>query len=265
MDKIVAGIDIGSTTAKCLLLNDKKEIIAFEKLLTSYDRNECGQLILEKALNAVNMTRENVEYMISTGYGRRSMDGVDDTLPEIICHATGTVFLIPTVRTILDIGGQDSKAIGIDEDGYIERFEMNDKCAAGTGRFFEVLAGKLLGTDIDELGRLSLEADNPPTISSMCTIFAETEIISMMSEGVSRKNIIAGMNYAVAKRVYSMAKRSLGNLKSDIVFTGGVANSPGMVKAFEDLINKPVLTLDNPQITAALGAALAAYDVVNKK
>ncbi len=257
---LYAGVDIGSTTSKCALLDEDGNFLSFYLKYTEVDRNKSGEEALRGALDKIGASREDVKRLVATGYGRYIMEGTDDTSPEIICHAKGTVFLHPTTRCIIDIGGQDSKAIGIDDMGIIEKFEMNDKCAAGTGRFFEVLSNRLLSEDIDVLADISLEADDPCTISSMCTIFAETEIVSLLSEGVSKANIMAGMNQAVARRVYMMAKRCLGTMPNDVVFTGGVAKSEGVRRAMESLVGKPVHTLEHAQSTGCVGAALIALE-----
>lgn len=264
--KFYAGVDIGSTTTKCVLLDGEGQICTFKLIYTGVDRNLSGAKVLDEALSFLGAGRKAVARLVATGYGRHIMAEADDTSPEIICHARGTVFLRPGTRTIIDIGGQDSKAIGLDGDGDIEAFEMNDKCAAGTGRFFEVLSTRLLGEDLDEMAKLSLRADRPCNISSMCTIFAESEIISLLSEGETKANIMAGMNMAVARRVVQMAKRCLGNsLQEEIVFTGGVAHSEGVRRALEEQCGKPVLTLDVPQITGCLGAALIAREQAEQK
>lgn len=258
--ELFAGVDIGSTTSKTVILDADKNILCFHLDYTAADRNNSGELVLTEALKKIGASREDLVSVVATGYGRRSMINTTDTSPEIICHAKGTVFLRPNTRTIIDIGGQDSKAIGLDAQGDIMMFEMNDKCAAGTGRFFEVLSTRLMGKELDELSELSLEATEPCMISSMCTIFAESEIISLLSEGISMANIMAGMNLSVAKRVCQMAKRSLGVLNSEIVFSGGVANSEGVRRAVEEQCGKPVYTLDDPQITGCLGAALIGLE-----
>ncbi len=261
--KLFAGVDIGSTTTKCALIDESGELQSFHLSYTGADRSKSGNEVLDAALEKIGADRSSVARVVATGYGRHIMAGADDSSPEIICHARGTVHLRPTTRTIIDIGGQDSKAIGLDADGDIMMFEMNDKCAAGTGRFFEVLSTRLMGEELDALSDISLEADEPCTISSMCTIFAETEIISLLSEGVSKANIIMGMNLAVAKRVVNMAKRCLGTLTGDIVFTGGVANSEGVRRAVESQCGgAKVHTLEHAQITGCMGAALIAREQV---
>lgn len=262
---IFAGIDIGSTTSKAVLIDENKEVLNFSVIHTSFNRDKSGQDVLDEALKKICLTREDVKYILSTGYGRRSLTIANKVLPEIICHSTGTKFLYPDVRTIIDIGGQDSKAISLDEKGMITKFEMNDKCAAGTGRFFEVLTDRLLNVPMDELGPLSLESKNPSVISSMCTIFAETEIISFLSEGVAKEDIAAGMAKSIAKRVVAMGRAGQIKYEEPIIFSGGVAKNVGVTKAFEEILGKKVNAITNPQETAALGAALAGLAEYNKK
>ncbi len=258
MAKYYAGIDIGSTTSKCVIIDSDNKMLSFQIIHTSYDRDKSGREVYKKSLEEAGLSKGDIEYIVSTGYGRRALSIADDVTPEIIAHAKGTVKLYPGTRTIVDIGGQDSKVIAIDENGVIEKFEMNDKCAAGTGRFFEVLTQRLLSIPMDKLGPLSLKATNPPTISSMCTIFAESEIISMLSNGISSEDIAMGMNLSVAKRVIAMGRAGQISYKTPIVFSGGVANNEGVTKAFSDLLGKEVTAIKDPQITAALGAALIA-------
>ncbi len=258
MAKYYAGIDIGSTTSKCVIIDDNENMLSYQLIHTSFDREKSGKDVYHMALEEAGLSEDDIENIISTGYGRRSLSIANDITPEIIAHAKGTVKLYPATRTIIDIGGQDSKVIAIDEIGVIEKFEMNDKCAAGTGRFFEVLTERLLSISMDELGPLSLKATNPPAISSMCTIFAESEIISMLSSGIPSEDIAMGMNISVAKRVIAMGKTGQIRYQTPIVFSGGVANNEGVTKAFSDLLGKEVTAIRNPQNTAALGAALIA-------
>jgi len=255
------GIDIGSVTTKALILDEHKNILAFSLMPTEYDRHKSGEECLELALGKARRSRDDIECIVSTGYGRRSFTGSDKVLPEIICHAKGTKFLLPETRTIIDIGGQDSKIIELDGEGNIARFEMNDKCAAGTGRFLEVLTERLLDLPLEELGPLSVKAKDPVTLTSVCTVFAETEIISLLSENQSKEDIAYGMHQAIAKRVISMGAAGQISYQEPIVFSGGVAKNIGVVKAIEEVLGKKVVVLKEPQITAALGAAIAAEEL----
>lgn len=260
MGEFYAGVDIGSTTSKCAIINEEGKMLSFKITDTLFDREKSGRIVYDQALEEAGIISDDISYLVSTGYGRRSFSSADDVTPEIIAHAKGTVKLYPGTRTIIDIGGQDSKVISIDEFGIIEKFEMNDKCAAGTGRFFEVLTERLLSISMDELGPLSLEATNPPAISSMCTIFAESEIISMLSSGTPSADIAMGMSLSIAKRIIAMGKTGQIRFNTPIVFSGGAANNEGVTKAFSDLLKKEVIAIDTPQNTAAYGAALVAKE-----
>ena len=262
---IFAGIDIGSTTTKAILIDETCKILVFSLIPTGFDRNKSGEEVLERALKQIGESRENVKQIASTGYGRRSLESSDKVLPEIICHARGTRFIYPTARTIIDIGGQDSKVIQLDDDGRVLKFEMNDKCAAGTGRFFEVLTERILNISLDELGPLSLRSQNSCVLSSVCTIFAESEIISFLSSGTPKEDIAAGMHKAVAKRIIGMGRAGQIPFEEPIILSGGVAKNIGAVKAFEELLGKQVVTLENPQSTAALGVALFAKETFEKE
>jgi len=254
------GIDIGSVTTKAVIIDEQGELLAFSMIPTSYDRKKSGTEVLELVLQKAGISRENIEYTVSTGYGRRSVAFADKVLPEIICHAKGTNFLFPAARTIIDIGGQDSKVMELDGEGRVIRFEMNDKCAAGTGRFLEVLTERILNLSIDEIGPLSLKSENPSTLTSVCTVFAESEIISLLSEHKAKEDIAYGMSKAIAKRVIGMGAGGQISYEEPIVFSGGVARNSGVVKAIEEELGKKVVTLEEPQITAALGAAISARE-----
>ncbi len=255
-----AGIDIGSVTTKAVLLNHEGEVLAFSMIATSYDRDKSGQDVLGLALEKAGRPRNEVRLIVSTGYGRRSFTAAGRVLPEIICHARGTSFLYPEARTIIDIGGQDSKVIELDEAGRVIKFEMNDKCAAGTGRFLEVLGERILNTQLSELGPLSLKATSPAVLSSVCTVFAETEIVSLLSEKKTKEDIASGMHRAIARRVLSMGSAAQISYGEPILFTGGVARNIGVVRAIQEMLGKKVIVPDDPQITAALGAALLGKD-----
>ncbi|GAI41893.1 unnamed protein product, partial [marine sediment metagenome] len=216
-----------------------------------------GAEVLKLALDKIGKSEDDVDYIVSTGYGRRAFSS-DKALPEIICHARGTKALFPVVRTIIDIGGQDSKVIQLDEAGMVVRFEMNDKCAAGTGRFLEVLTERILNLPIEELGPLSLKSQNPSTLSSVCTVFAESEVLSLLSEHKAREDIAYGISKAIARRVVGMGTGGQVSYNEPIVFSGGVARNIGVVKAIEEELGKKVITPEEPQITAALGAAILA-------
>jgi predicted CoA-substrate-specific enzyme activase len=250
---IVAGVDIGAATAKAVILNGN-EVLSFSVIPTGFSVAGAAEAVTEEALEKSGLSMGDVEYVISTGYGRRAVPFTNKVLTEIICHAAGVSSLMPQARTIIDIGGQDSKVIGLD-DGNVNNFVMNDKCAAGTGRFLEVMA-RVLDIDIGEMGPLSLLGKEPCQISSTCTVFAESEMVSLRAEGESRENILAGIHKAMAHRIVIMGS-SVG-FKKDVVFTGGVAKNVGIKKALEDEIGLEILIPEEPQIIGALGAAILA-------
>lgn len=255
---LFAGVDIGSTTSKCILIDENKDVKVFYKDYTEFDRNESGEKVLRGALEEIGAKLEDVKYIVSTGYGRKAFLKADLSIPEIIAHGTGTHAADPTARTIIDIGGQDSKVIELDEFGTVTKFEMNDKCAAGTGRFFEVLTHRLLGIEMDQLSDVMLQSTDPCAVSSMCTIFAESEIISYLSQKVPVPDVAAGTGRSIAKRVLAMGRSAQIAYEEPIVFSGGVANNEAITKMFSELLGKPVKALNLPQSTAALGAALRA-------
>jgi predicted CoA-substrate-specific enzyme activase len=257
------GIDIGAATSKAVIIDKGGEILAFSLIQTGYNRQKSGEDVLKLALDKAGKANDTVKYIVSTGYGRRSLASSNEVLPEIICHAVGTRFLFPTVRTIIDIGGQDSKVIELDVKGNVSKFEMNDKCAAGTGRFLEVLTEKILNLPLQELGPLSLKCKNPCVLSSICTVFAESEIVSYLSENRTKEDIICGMNKAIAKRVISMGAAALISYEEPTVFSGGVAKNIGVVTAIEEVLGKKLIVPEEPQITAALGAAILAKEHIS--
>lgn len=251
---LTVGIDVGSITAKAAVVRDG-EVIADQLILTGYNARDAGEKIFEAIINASGIDRSSVEKIISTGYGRNSVTFADRAVTEITCHAMGAHHLNPAVRSVIDIGGQDSKAIAVDESGSVKDFAMNDKCAAGTGRFLEVMA-RALEVDLENFGQFSIEADQPAKISSLCTVFAESEVISLISRGEKRENIIAGIHESIAARVVAMAGRT--GLKAPIMMTGGVAKNVGVVKALEKKIGLPIEVSPQSQVTGAIGAALLA-------
>ncbi|MBN1188344.1 MAG: 2-hydroxyglutaryl-CoA dehydratase [Dehalococcoidales bacterium] len=260
-----AGIDIGSVVTKAVILSQQEEILSFIRIPTGYNRRQSGDEAYRLVLQKAGKTPEDVKYVVTTGYGRRAVTFADKVLPEIVCHARGTRRLVPEVRTIIDIGGQDSKVIQLDDQGAVTRFEMNDKCAAGTGRFLEVLTERILNLTLDELGPLALKSTRDCHISSVCTVFAESEIVSLLSEKYSKEDIAWGMSRAIARRVIGMGKGGQISFEEPVVFSGGVSRNAGVVKAFKNELGKEVVTLEEPQITGALGAAVFAGEYSHKE
>jgi (R)-2-hydroxyacyl-CoA dehydratese activating ATPase len=260
LSPLFAGVDIGSTTSKAVLIDEAGTVVAYSIIDTKHDRNQSGEEVLGLALEAAGRDEAHLATVASTGYGRRSFTRSQKVMPEIICHARGTEHMYPGVKTVIDVGGQDSKIIAMGERGTVMMFEMNDRCAAGTGRFFEVLSRRLLSVPLEELGPLALTSENPVYLSSVCTIFAESEIISYLSEGLPIADIAMGILEAMAKRVISTGRQARIAYEQPIVLTGGVALNVAAKKAFEDQLDKEVVVLDRPQMPAALGVALIGRD-----
>jgi predicted CoA-substrate-specific enzyme activase len=248
---LTAGIDIGSITTKAAILQDN-ELLGTMIIVTGHNAEEAGRRVFNDLLTTLNLHQKDICRIIATGYGRRSISFAHNTVTEIMCHAVGARFLNPSIRSLIDIGGQDSKAIIMDEGGKVVNFAMNDKCAAGTGRFLEVMA-RSLEVDIDEFGTLSIRSERPAKISSLCTVFAESEVISLVARGEKRENIIAGIHEAIASRVFAMANRV--GLASPFMMTGGVARNAGVVRALEKVIEMPVVISPYAQEVGAIGAA----------
>jgi predicted CoA-substrate-specific enzyme activase len=253
----VAGVDVGAATSKTVILGNGK-ILGYAVKPVGYDvklaANETSKEALHRA--GLSISIKDLDYVVSTGYARESIEFADKTVTEIICHAKGVHFIIPSTRFIIDMGGQDSKAIEIDPEGNIINFAMNDKCAAGTGRFLEVMANILQVESMDQMGPLALQSKEPCHISSTCTVFAETEVVVLRARGKDRKDLIAGVHKAVASRVAAMAANL--TCRPDAVFTGGVARNTGVKKYLEEEFKTEFMVPDEPQITGALGAALIA-------
>lgn len=255
---IFAGIDIGSITAKAALIRNK-QVLGTRIIPTGYNHPEAGKkvfaLLLEDLTARGLIDKTQVRTVVATGYGRASVEFADKAMTEIICHGAGAHFLDPNVRCIIDVGGQDSKAILLDGDGNVQDFAMNDKCAAGTGRFLEVMA-QALEIPLDDLGEISLTGKEPVKISSVCTVFAESEVISMIARRKKREDIIAGIHAAAAARIASLVSRAGG--RPPAVMTGGVAHNRGMIRALEDRLGWQIRINDFPQETGAIGAAFLA-------
>lgn len=258
----VIGLDIGSTTGKAVLIANGRIFTAITP--TGVYSQPTADKLLAKLFKQSGLTKSNISYIVGTGYGRVALDFGEvehKILTEISCHAMGSHYLNSKVKTIIDIGGQDSKAIKVDpKTGKVVEFIMNDKCAAGTGRFLEKVA-HLLGITVEELGNEALKADKPADISSQCVVFAESEVISLKAKGITRENIAAGIHLATARRVRNLLNRI--GLEADLVFSGGVSNNLGMKKALEDLLGHKISKVKLDTIFAgALGAAVFAQKAV---
>jgi predicted CoA-substrate-specific enzyme activase len=253
-----AGVDIGSTMTKVVIMNG--EILASVIGPTGPEHRKLANRVMEEALNKAKLSFKEITYVVATGYGRINVPFADKQITEISCHARGVSYLLPEVRTVIDIGGQDSKAIKL-AGGRAVDFVMNDKCAAGTGRFLEVTA-ESLGVKLEDMGKLSLEAKSKVGISNICTVFAAHEVVSKLSEGVPLPDIIAGLHEAIATRIYGMARRL--KMEREVAVTGGGAKNIGLVKALEAKLGYPVLLPPEPLLTGAIGAALLGKDMVKK-
>ena len=255
------GIDIGSTASKCVMLADGKEIVA--KSLVSVGAGTSGpKRAIAEVLESAGKTREDMDYILATGYGRNSLEELaDHQMSELSCHAKGASFLFPEVHTVVDIGGQDVKVLQI-ENGVMTNFVMNDKCAAGTGRFLDVMA-RVLEVKVEELGDLGAQSTKYVPISSTCTVFAESEVISQLSMDTSKCDIINGIHHSVAARVAGLAHRV--GIREQVVMTGGVAQNRGVVEALEEEMGCIIHTSPLTQYNGALGAALFAYQKYQKE
>lgn len=254
-----AGIDSGSTSTDVVILNRDREIVTDIILPTGAGAAIGAERALEEALKHAGLERNDIDALVTTGYGRTAIEQGDKSITEITCHARGAHYLDPEVRTVIDIGGQDSKVIRLNEDGSVANFVMNDKCAAGTGRFLEMMA-RTMEMSLDEMSVTGLEYGEDITISSMCTVFAESEVVSLIAQNKATDDIVHGLNKAVAAKTASLAKRVGGAEK--YMMTGGVSKNKGLVKTLEERLGTELVISDKAQLCGALGAALFAADMV---
>jgi predicted CoA-substrate-specific enzyme activase len=257
----VCGIDIGATTGKIVILDDEK-ILAHVIIPSGFDTGRTADMLYARGLEHAGISMNDIESVVATGYGRSMVPMVTKAVTEITCHARGAYHSDEDVRTVIDIGGQDSKGIALDEGGRVTDFVMNDRCAAGTGRFLEVMA-KALEVNLEDLGALSFRSHEQVQISSTCTVFAESEVISYKNQGKKKEDIVAGLTGAIASRIAGMVNQI--SIKEEIMLTGGVAFNQGVVSALQKKIGKPIVVPENPQIIGALGAALIASEMTRKK
>lgn len=257
----VMGIDSGSTSTNAVIMDGDHKIVASAVVRTGAKSGESAQRILDEVLSEAGLKREDISWIVSTGYGRVSIPFADENVTEISCHGRGAHYFNPAVRTILDIGGQDSKAIRLNEKGEVADFVMNDKCAAGTGRFLEMIA-RSLEVDVDELGSIALQSKEDIEITSMCSVFAESEVISLIANNREKTDIANGICRAVANKSYSLLKRV--GLEAEFMMTGGVAKNAGVVRAVEEKLGTKLYICPEPEIVGAAGAALYALDKVDR-
>jgi len=259
MTEYFAGIDIGSTMTKAVILNEG--IVASVIGPTGAEQRRLANKVMEEALHLAGLSFNAITYIVSTGYGRINVPFADRQITEITCHARGINYLFPEARTVIDIGGQDSKAISIDNHGRPQHFIMNDKCAAGSGRFIEVIADTL-GIPLDEVGDISLKSTHPATISNFCTIWAQQEVASSLAQGIPVPDLLAGVHRSLADRISRMAHQL--RLEKPVVLTGGGSKNKGLIAALKEFLDEDLLVPENPLITGALGAALLGRDFVEK-
>ncbi len=254
---LVAGVDVGSTQTKAIIVNENAEIVARGIVNTGANVVKAAEKAFQTARSTAKLEEWDVSYTVGTGYGRYKVLFGDAQITEISCHARGASFLFPNTKTILDIGGQDTKGIRINEKGEVIDFCMNDKCAAGTGRFLAA-AADVMGITLDELGDVALQSNNPLRITNVCTVFVETEIMNHLSKGKKGEDILAGVHQSIAARSVSLLRRV--GLEQEITFTGGVSKNKGMIKSLEEKLGLHINVNDDSQFIGAIGAALFALD-----
>jgi predicted CoA-substrate-specific enzyme activase len=249
----VAGIDVGGKSTKVIILDDARKVRGQAVVKTRPDFPALAQEALDLALKQAGLKASDLSYIATTGFGRYNVPFRDNQITEITCVARGAAFLFPKTHSVLDIGAQSTRAVRVAEDGKVRDFRTNDKCAAGAGGFVE-RAAKYLEVSIDDVGELSVQADKPQTISSVCAVLAESEIINHVSAGESVENILRGVHNSLASRAMALMKRA--GLEDEITFAGGVARQKGMVQALEQALKRKVNVAKEPEMIGALGAAL---------
>jgi predicted CoA-substrate-specific enzyme activase len=258
MSNYFVGIDAGSTYVKIAVLNENQQLVACDHKPTGIDAEEASQAMLKTITNGNGVKPDQIKSVIATGYSRRAIEMADDTVTEIKAHSVGASWSAPSgvdIRTVIDIGGQDSKVIVLDEQGEIANFAMNDKCAAGTGRFLESMA-RVMEIEINDLGPMSLASEMPLTINSTCVVFAESEVISLMARKKNREDIVSGIHLSLANRIAGMARRA--GAVPEILLTGGGGLNKGIAQALEETLLVDIYLPDYPQFNGAIGAALIA-------
>lgn len=252
-----AGVDVGSTQTKAVVLDGAQRVVGRSVIDTGAHVSRAGERAFAAALAAAGLAREAVRYVVGTGYGRYKVTFGDAQVTEIGCHARGARFLFPATRTVVDMGGQDAKGIRVGDDGQVLDFVMNDKCAAGTGRFLASSA-EALGLGLDEIGPLSLRATNPVRLSTTCAVFVESDIMSYLALGRTVEDILGGVHSAIAARTVALVRRV--GIEAEVTFTGGVSCNVGMVRALGDKLQLPINVSPDATFVGALGAALVALE-----
>jgi predicted CoA-substrate-specific enzyme activase len=257
-----AGVDVGSTQTKAVVVDDGRSIVGRGLVMTGAQVTRAAQRGFEAACRAAGIDPREIGFVVGTGYGRYKMTFGDTQVTEITCHARGAHFLFPDTRTVVDIGGQDTKAIKVGKQGEVLDFSMNDKCAAGTGRFLSA-AAEVLGLQLEEIGAISLRGKDPVRLTSVCTVFVESDIMSYLAQGKTAEDILAGVHRAIASRTVSLVRRV--GLEPEATFTGGVARNAGMVAALEEKLGVKVNVSPDAHYMGAIGAAILAIERAEAK
>jgi predicted CoA-substrate-specific enzyme activase len=252
-----AGIDVGSTQTKGIIINQDQEILARALTMTGANVTRAGENCFNEALKLAGIRREQVVYVVGTGYGRYKVTFGDAQITEISCHARGAYYLFPKTKTVIDMGGQDAKGIRVGEGGEVKDFVMNDKCAAGTGRFLANSA-EALQLDLDDIGPISLKAKNPVRLTTVCTVFVESDIMSYLAQNKKVEDILGGVHSAIAARTVSLVRRV--GIEPEVTFTGGVSRNIGMVRALEEKLGMKLNVSPDSHFVGALGASLFALE-----
>jgi predicted CoA-substrate-specific enzyme activase len=252
-----AGVDVGSTQTKAVILDGARRVVARSLIATGANVSRAGERAFAAACETAGLDREAVGYVVGTGYGRYKVTFGDAQITEITCHARGAHFLFPGTRTVIDMGGQDTKAIRVNPDGSVVDFSMNDKCAAGTGRFLSA-AADVTGLGLDEIGPASLKATAPVRLTSVCTVFVESDIMSYLAQRKTVEDILGGVHKAIATRTMALVRRV--GVEDEVTFTGGVSRNAGMVRALESVLGRALNVSPDGHFMGALGAALFALE-----
>lgn len=255
----VGGIDIGSTTTKAVILDQEKNIRASKIISTGAAVSSAISECVQQCLSQAGISGGDVKTWISTGYGRNLVDFAERSVTELSCHAKGAHFIVPSVQTVIDVGGQDCKAISVLPNGKVKKFVMNDKCAAGTGKFMEVIA-RAMEIKLDEMTDYAARSSQHLEVSSVCTVFAESEVISLFSQGHRKEDIVAAIYRSIARRIRGLVNQI--GIADDVVMTGGGAKNKGLVRALEEALNIRITVSGDPQLMGAMGAANIAWETV---
>jgi (R)-2-hydroxyacyl-CoA dehydratese activating ATPase len=257
MNKLFLGIDVGSVTTKSVIISADRVQLGSGIIPTGVSVINAVAQVTALASNKAGISKDSIQTTVATGYGRNMVSFADVQVTEITCHARGAFEKVRQALTLIDLGGQDSKAISIAASGKVNQFVMNDRCAAGTGRFLEVMA-RILDTDLENMAKMAITASHRATINNMCTVFAESEVVGLIAQGANREDIAQGLCWSIAERISGMAKKV--GIDGLVYLSGGVAQNPAVVSALTVLLGKPVQVIDEPQLNGAFGAALIAAE-----